>query len=917
MQLGQERLRLRFASAANNNQIQGLDQQPAHSNYLLGDAPRRTSVPHFARVQTQGLYRGIDVVYYGQNHQLEFDFLVAPGADPNQIAWRIEGANHLDIHNGELVATSGQETLRWHKPFAYQLTGNTRVEVPSRFHLQNGLVRFELGDYDQTRPLVIDPVVSYSSYLGGRGNEAAASVARDASGNIYLTGVTTSAGLAVTRGVIQSTYGGDTTNRISGDAYVAKLNAAGVLQYLTFLGGAADDYGTNVGVDAEGNAYITGFTNSRNFPVSANAYQKTFAGSGGGQPCKLLGDAFVTKLNPTGTQIIYSTYLGGSLDETASALLVDTDGSVYVTGATVSRNFPTTAGAYQRTAAGSGGQPATGKCGGAPSFTTGDAFLTKLDPTGSSLVFSTLIGGSRDDAATSVGLDANKNIYLAGSTVSIDFPTTAGAYQRTFAGVDDQNFFLHLGDGWIAKLNPTASSLIYSTYLGGRQDDLITSMRVDAAGIVTVGGATGSTNFPTTATAIGKQYSGYFFLPFEIDTNYGDGFITRLNAAGSGLLYSTYIGGQNNDVVNNFWIDAAGLIYAVGWTDSPNFRVTADAQQRTFAGNGGQAEFFTFGDGFLTVIDTSVATPVYSSFFGGRGDDEWIAITGDGGDGLWLVGNSMSTDFITTASATQRTYGGFTAYDSIKGDALIMRLTGFTSKLALAAITNAASNALNIVSPGMVFVGYGANMGPANLIGAAIDTTTGNLATSRSGTRVLFDGVPAPLVYVSAGQLSGIVPYAVASKSSTQVVVESNGQTSSPLTVSVAPAAPGLFSLNFSGSGPAVVFNEDGTVNSATNPASKGSIIVLYGTGEGQTTPAGVDGLIASSVFPKPVLPVTVLVGNVPASDILYAGAVPGNVTGVLQVNARLAATTPSGTQSLVLRVGSFSSQSGLTVFIR
>jgi uncharacterized protein (TIGR03437 family) len=246
-----------------------------------------------------------------------------------------------------------------------------------------------------------------------------------------------------------------------------------------------------------------------------------------------------------------------------------------------------------------------------------------------------------------------------------------------------------------------------------------------------------------------------------------------------------------------------------------------------------------------------------------------------------------------------------------------MRIAGFATRVTLAAITNAASNALNIVSPGMVFVGYGGNMGPAALAGAAVDPGTGNLATVRSGTRILFDGTPAPIVYVSGGQVSGIVPYGVASRSSSQVTVEANGQSSAPLTVSVAQAAPGLFSLNFSGSGPAVVFNEDGSVNSATNPAAKGSIIVLYGTGEGQTTPAGTDGQIATSVFPKPVLPVSVLIGNVSATEILYAGAVPGNVAGVLQVNARVAPTTPSGTQSLLLRVGSFTSQTGLTVFIR
>ena len=911
-------LRMRMLEARRAARLEPLDEQAATTSYLFGadQGKWRSGVKQFARVRVAGVYDRIDAIYYGQGRRLEFDFVVSPGAEPSRIAWELEGADRLRLRDGVLEAEVDGETMRWQAPVAYQVLEGRQETVPAEFVLRGKRVSFSVGRYDRSRPLIIDPVLNYSTYLGARGNEAGASIARDKDGNVYVTGVTTSTTLAVTRGALQSAYGGGTSNRITGDAYVAKYNSAGVLQYLTYLGGAADDYGVSIGVDANGNAYVGGFTTSNNFPTTANAFQRTFGGAGGGQICKQFGDGFISKLNPTGTALVYSTYLGGKLDDVVGSLLVDTDGSVYVAGSTVSTNFPVTSGAYQRSHGGSGGQPSTGKCDGAPSFVTGDAYVAKLDATGGTLLFASFIGGTRDDAAMSIGIDANKNIYVAGSTISQDFPVTNGAFQTKFGGVDDQNFFLHAGDGWVAKLNPTASQLIWATYLGGRQDDLIVCMRVDANGIVTVGGSTGSTNFPTTSTAISRVLAGYYFVPFDIDTNFGDGFIARLNATGSALTYSTYVGGQNNDILNSFWIDAAGLIYAVGWTDSENFKVTVDAQQKLFAGRGGQADFFNFGDGFLTVIDPAVSVPVYSTFVGGAMDDEFIGITGDGEGGVWITGNTLSPNFPVTAAGAQRTYGGGIDYDSIKGDMVLVRINGFVQRTALAAIVNGASNTPNIVSPGMVFVGYGANMGPAALVGAAVDAN-GKLASTRSGTRILFDGVPAPLVYVSAGQVSGIVPYSVAGKGTTQVTVEVNGQASSPLTLSVAAAAPGLFSLNFSGTGPAVVFNEDGTVNSATNPAAKGSIIVLYGTGEGQTTPAGEDGLIATSVFPKPVLPVSVLVGNVAASEILYAGAVPGNVTGVLQVNARLAPTTPSGTQSLVLRVGSFSSQTGLTVFVR
>ena len=404
----------------------------------------RTDVPHFKRVRIADVYPGIDLVVYNVERSLEFDFEIAPGGDPRRIGFDLDGASEIGIEDGGLRIASAAGTLRWSRPVVYQKGSGGRREVPGRLRIDGTHVDFIVGGYDSSRPLVIDPVLSFSTYFGSIGNEAARGIGTDAAGNIYIAGVTTSRNLPVSANAAQPAYGGQTTQYQTGDAFVAKFSPAGSLLAMTYLGGSRDDLASSLAVDASGNVFVTGYTNSTDFPFSARAYQPRMAGAGG-NTLFTIGDAFVVKLNSSLSQILYSTCIGGLQDEAGIALAIDSAGNAYIAGITLSRDFPITAGAYQTFYRGAGGQPPTDF--GTPFFITGDVFVSKLSADGSQLLFSTYLGGSLDDAATSIAVDPAGNVYVAGFTVSSNFPVTAGALQTTFRGVESENEFYNLGDG--------------------------------------------------------------------------------------------------------------------------------------------------------------------------------------------------------------------------------------------------------------------------------------------------------------------------------------------------------------------------------------------------------------------------------------------------------------------------------------
>ena len=386
-------MKLRHANPA--AKVTGVNELAGTSNYFIGNDPAkwRTDVPTYAKVKYEGIYSGIDLVYYGNQRQLEYDFIVSPGANPHRIQFDVRGAKRIrQNENGELVFEVGKDEIRWHKPLVYQERNGTRQKIAARYALKDeNRVGFVVAKYDSGRPLYIDPLI-YSTYLGGSGWDVGYGIAVDSSGNAYVTGYTASTDFPVTPGAFQTTCNGGSDCGANEDAFVTKFNPSGsALVYSTYLGGSGSERGYGIAVDSSGNAYVTGYTTSTDFPVTPSAFQTT----GGG--------AFVTKFNPSGA-LVYSTYLG-SIGDGGYGVAVDSSGDAYVTGVTASTNFPTTPGAFQTTFSG-----------------VSDAFVTKVNPSGSALAYSTYLGGSGQDGGFGIAVDISGNAYVTGGTSSTDFP---------------------------------------------------------------------------------------------------------------------------------------------------------------------------------------------------------------------------------------------------------------------------------------------------------------------------------------------------------------------------------------------------------------------------------------------------------------------------------------------------------------
>ena len=601
-------LRIELVGANAAAPMTGIDELAGRSNYLIGNDESKwlTDVPAYARVRCEGVYPGIDVVYYGNPRQLEYDFVIAAGADPGlaTLGFAVTDTLHVD-RDGSLVIGRDAGEIRLRQPRAYQTVNAQQRDVPVRYALKNTHeVGFELGTYDKEEPLVIDPVVVYSTYLGGMGNESARAIAVDASGNAYVTGETLSADFPTTFGL--GFQGG-----AIGDAFVTKLNAAGTgVVYSTYLGGTDDDQGLGIAVDGSGSAYVTGRTNSStSFPTSAGALQPLYGGGA--------DDAFVVKVNATGTALAYSTFLGGAAQDIGSGIAVDTGGNAYVAGSTTSDPFPTTLGSL------------------APSYRGGssDGFVTKLDPAGSALLYSTYLGGTLSDFAFAIAVDSG-NAFVTGQTNSTGLGT-AGAAQSTFGGAID---------AYVAKLNPTGSAFVYFTYVGGSGVEMGISVSVGNANNALVTGQTDSTNFPTTNGAYQTTIAGAI-----------DGFVMRLKPGGDRAIYSTYIGGNSNDSVLGGALDSQGNAYVAGVTLSSNFPMASPLQ--------GCTSGFDY-DAFVTKFKPSGAGLVYSTCLGGSNWDQANGIAIDGAGNAYVTGFTNSSNFPTTTGA----YSG-------GGDAFITKIS--------------------------------------------------------------------------------------------------------------------------------------------------------------------------------------------------------------------------------------------------
>jgi hypothetical protein len=590
-------VRIKLLGANPHPAFEGSGELSGKSHYLIGSDRRRwrTNISQYSRVEYEDVYPGVSLAYYGKQGQLEYDFVVNPGADPRLISLRIEGADEIKVDaDGNLhLSLSGGEVLQ-RAPVAYQEVGGFRKPIPSRFVLRGDKeVGFEIAPYDTGRPLVLDPVLVYSTYLGGSDQDSGAGIAVDASGNVYLVGQAFSTDFPTANAL-------QTENAGPPDAFVAKLDATGsALVYSTYLGGVGSDGGTGIAVDASGAAYVVGSTDSTDFPT-ANALQAQLAGA---------SDAFVAKLNAAGSALVYSTYLGGSGSEAGTGIAVDVSGSAAVTGQTNSADFPT-ASAIQPENAG---------------FL--DAFIAKLDAAGSALVYSTYLGGRDDDSGKGIATDESGDAYVTGQTLSSDFPT-ANALQAQKAGSYD---------AFVTKLDAAGSTLVYSTYLGGNAADAGYGIAVDASRNPYLTGQTSSTDFPTRN-------------PFQ-DANRGvtDAFVTRLNAQGSALVYSTYLGGSASELGAGIAVDASRHAYITGYTSSTNFPTRNPVQ----AANGGGV------DAFVTKVNTTVAGRpsvgsilLFSTYLGGSAEDFGQGVVVDASRNAYVIGSTTSTDF-PTANAFQ------------------------------------------------------------------------------------------------------------------------------------------------------------------------------------------------------------------------------------------------------------------------
>jgi hypothetical protein len=746
-QFASDVLRLELEHADLRHTPQALDPLPGTANYILGKDPAKwhTNIPTYRRIQYGNVYPGVDLVYYGNQNQLEYDFVLAPGASARPIQMHFEGAKKLSLaQSGDLTISAEHGSIIFKCPVLYQMSNGARQPVEGRFRLlANRTVGFAVGHYDHTRPLVLDPTLLYSTYFGGSTAEFITAVTTGTDGSAYVSGLTTSVDFPLTAGAFQAINLASAASAVS-TAFVSKFNASGTaLMYSTYLGGNATpdtlynqgDYGKGIAVDSSGDAYLAGYTYSSNFPVTNGAYQTAT------KQASRVATGFVTKLNPAGTGLVYSTYLGGNNLDELTAIAIDKTGSAYLSGLTFSTTFPVTSGAFQSTNKGA-------------SINGYNQFVTKLNPTGTGLVYSTYLGGTGDtgNALSSlyftnpIVVDASGNAYVTAFTQSQDFPITAGAFQTTQKASISAT---------LTKVNPTGTGLVYSTYLGGSSQTFSEGLAIDGSGNAYVAGFTFDIDFPVTSGAYQSTNKGANSVPYgngtvelnPVDTN---GFLTKFNSTGSALIYSTYLGGTTGewggDQIYNLAVDSAGDAYVAGLATSQDFPVTANAYQST---NRGSTHCCIAGDetynpnAFLTEFNPGGTALLYSTFLGGTGQqnpggpgpyvgDAAYAISLSSTGELFMVGYSGSSDFPTTSTAFD------TKYNSAQN-------TGFVAAFNFGTpVTTAPSNTTltasgNPVIPG-TSVTFTAIVSPASGTGTPTGTIVFSIDESNVATVTLASG---------------------------------------------------------------------------------------------------------------------------------------------------------------------------------
>jgi len=765
-------LRIRWIGGEAHPKISGSKQLPGRSNYYRGHdlTAWQTDVPQYSQVEYEGVYTGVDLRYYGtQDGHLEHDFVVAPGARPEVITLGFSGAKELRLdRDGNLVVSlpgrSHRSAVTLQKPLIYQVDGGQRRAISGGYTVRTSdTIAFRVGDYDRTLPLIIDPVlaVSYSTFLGGSGNDQAVAIAVDGAGYSYVTGYTTSINFPIVNAAQAGRSGSD-------DHFVFKLSPDGSsLIYATYLGGSVAE-GVNAGaiaVDASGNAYVAGTTRSPDFPTTSGAFQTALNNPGQGFNSL---DGYVTKLNPSGA-LVYSTFVGGTRYDGIAAIDVDTSGNAYIAGDTLSYDFPTVNAI----------KPSP--------LTTADGFVAKLNASGSALVYSTLLGGntgpSPNDTPQGIAVDSAGNAYVTGMTGSPDFPTVNAAQATLDPTLCATN--TRCGDAFVTKINAAGTAFVYSTFLGGSAQDRGVDVAVDATGAAYIVGDTRSTNFPT-------------LNPLQ-SANGGsdDAFVAKLSASGA-LVYSTYLGGSNSEgtgfentsiVGFGIAVDGDGNAYVAGATSSPNFPAV-DALRPFAYTNAANAQLF------VSKLNPAGSALVYSTPLNQpREISRLVDIGIDASRSAYVA--AAGKDGFPLVNALQPVFGGGTY------DAVVVKLSVVDTTPPTVVSTSPVSGALNVDVATSVTAALSESLSPSS-----VTSTTFEL---RDGAGVL---VSASVSYQDSNHTATLVPASNLHGQTTYTATLKGGTTGSRIT----DAAGNALANNYSWTFTTIVVNAPPTITAQLSP---------------------------------------------------------------------------------------------------
>jgi uncharacterized protein (TIGR03437 family) len=1030
------RVTMQFVGSRGTAEPKGESAVSTKSHYYFGSDSTRwiRDAAHFSKLRYSNLYPGVDLVFYGNPTKLEYDWIVAPGQDPGVIHLRIQGANSVRLDRGALlVSAGGGRDLVCQLPEVYQVIDGERRPVTGGYVLRGQEVGFNIGPYDRTHELVIDPVLSWLSYLGGTGDDAGADIKIDSKGRavLLLSVASTKFNFPVGGGLVDKSGKGSV-------AAVIRLNQAGTaIDDYVFLGkgvktgvygnpyfggavvAAFDSTAVGLSLDASDNVYLTGFTKDPDFPL-LNASRVKLSGE----------EVFVSKLDSK-LNLVYSTFFGGSGDDEATSIAVDATGSAWIAGTTHSSDFPllkpirtvSAAPAYANTGfvfkLGPDGQPQFSTLWGNYGATrivvrldsSSSAYVSvayqdpeigvwfnqyaslgKINPDFTLAYFKLLSSLAAEFMASSTGqeigdfaIDSKDRIYIPvspaisgqifsyvydlrvfvtdsnlASITKLSTGINRGEPHRILVDQSGNIYLLGVGKSGTALQSPFQSTgtdsntfltkvdpsgkVIWSSYLGGNSSDFPRGMAVDSAGAFYFIGTTSSSDFPAIGgagqQAIGGGTDAYFgkiedssaacvfganppnatgsetggTLSLRVTVN-RDGCAWNITTSDSWIIPTPPVSGSLNGSLSyrlegNFGQPRTGYILANGqriqtiYQGSPQCTPTLDTSTRFFGYQGGQAS--------ASLVEASTCA------WSATADVPWISLN---------CGSSAGKGSATCQINVSPNPGAPRAGNAqIAGRTVAVQQGGAdgarTPVFAPEGVVNAASYAGGGVSPGEMVSIFGRGVGPDVL--APLQLVNGKISTQAGNTSVYFDGVPAPVIYAQAGTASVIVPYVVATPSSssssvprtsTNIELVYNGVSAPVVTIPVKPSLIGLFSANGSGTGQGAFLNEDLSPNNQTNPAHPGSIVVFYATGEGQTNPGGVDGQIAGAQLPKPILPVSVTIGGNPAQQV-YAGAAPQSVAGLMQINVRVPDNTPSGDIPVQVQVGGAQSQAGLTLAV-